>query len=95
MKVQYAPKFLKKLKQLDVRIRKSFKEQLTIFIKDPFYAQLGNHELRDPYEGCRSIDITANYRAIYKEIVEEEELIAYFIEIGTHPELYEKINLSL
>jgi len=38
--------------------------------------------------GCRSIDVTADYRAIYKEVREGKEFNAYFVALGTHEELY-------
>ena len=88
MTVRYDPDFIEKLKKQNVRIRKSFKEKILIFAKDPFYPQLHNHPLREEWEGSRSIDITIDYRAIYIGKVEGEEEIAYFIDIGTHEELY-------
>lgn len=88
MKAQYAPRFIEKLKKLNVRVTNSFQEKIAIFSKNPLDPRLKNHELREPYKGLRSINITANYRAIYEEIVEGEEIIAYFSLIGTHKELY-------
>jgi len=88
MTVRYDPAFLRQLKKLDVRVRKSFKEKLAIFIVDPFNPQLDNHTLRKKYPGYRSIDITVDYRALYQEKIEGDELIAYFVSIGTHTELY-------
>lgn len=90
MKIQYDPDFLKTLKKLNVRIRKSLRERLKIFLKNPYDPQLNNHELKEKYEGYRSIDITADYRAIYEEINEDDRIIAYFLTIGTHEELYGK-----
>ncbi len=90
MKVQYDPAFIKKLKKIDVRIRRAFEKQLAVFLKNPFEARLNNHELRKPYLGLRSIDITADWRAFYEEIIEEDEEIAYFSILGTHNELYKK-----
>lgn len=88
MIVRYAPEFLKELKKLDVRIRKSVKERVLIFQDNPNDSQLHNHKLRDPYKGLRSIDITNDYRALYSEKEEGEEIVAYFETIGTHDELY-------
>jgi len=90
MKREYDPVFIQSLKKLDVRIRKSFKTQIAIFAKNPQDPQLNNHPLKREYEGYRSIDITADYRAIYEEVNAGEEPVAYFVAIGTHPELYEK-----
>lgn len=93
MKVQYAPAFIDKLKKLNVRIKKSFKIKIQIFSKDPQNPELNNHSLHEPHQGLRSIDITADYRAIYEEIIEEGSgTIAYFTQIDTHKGLY-RFNL--
>jgi addiction module RelE/StbE family toxin len=85
---KYDPEFIKTLKKKDVRIRKSFREKITMFAKDPQDPQLRNHSLQGAYQGYRSIDITNDYRALYTEKNEDDEIIAYFEEIGTHEELY-------
>lgn len=81
-------KFIKLYKKADVRIRKQIDECLRIFSKNPHDLGLRNHELHEEWEGYRSIDITNNHRAIYKEVYEGEEINAYFIALGTHDELY-------
>jgi len=88
MKIVYDPAFIKTLKKLNVRVQKSFEERILLFSKDPNNLQLENHALREKYQGYRSIDITVDYRAIYKERYYEDETIAYFTEIGTHKDLY-------
>ncbi len=88
MKVQYDSVFIKKLKKADVRICRAFEKRLTIFLQNPFDLQLNNHELYEEYVGLRSIDITADCRAIYEEIKKDDEEIAYFTIFGTHKELY-------
>lgn len=86
----YDPAFLKMLKKANVRIRKSVKERMLLFSKDPSNPQLNNHYLRDEYIGYKSIDIMSDWRAIYEEIHEGEEIIAYFIALGRHKDLYGK-----
>ena len=88
MMIQYSPGFIKKLRKLHVRIRKSFKEKIQIFEKNPYDLQLENHTLEREYEGLRSINLTSDYRAIYEEINEGEEVVVYFLLLGTHKELY-------
>lgn len=90
IKVQQSPDFYKIYKNLDIRIRKQFDKKLRLFIKNPLDSHLRNHKLRGEWEGYRSIDITADYRAIYEEITEEYKLVAYFIALGTHKQLYGK-----
>lgn len=90
MNIVYDPAFLEKLKKLDVRIQKKVKEKLLLFLKDPNDPQLDNRPLQREYQGCLSISITSDYRAIYKEVQIGNKVVAYFIYLGTHKELYGK-----
>ncbi len=84
MIIRYSPVFLRTLKKVDVRIRKSFKERVLIFSKNPADLQLNNHPLNEPYLGLISIDVTSDWRAIYQEKNEGEKEVALFVLIGTH-----------
>lgn len=90
MKVYFDAEFYRRYKKVDVRIQKSVDERIRIFRKNPIDPQLNNHPLHEPYQGYRSIDITADYRAIYEEFQEDDEEIVYFTTIGTHEELYQR-----
>lgn len=91
MIVKYSPSFIRIFKKIDVRIRKSFKQRILVFSKNPSEPQPNNHSLKDEYEGYSSIDITSDWRAIYKETQIGEDAVAYFVELGIHEKLY-KIN---
>ena len=88
MRAQFAPKFLKKLKIQRVLIRKSFKEKIEIFTKDHENPGLHNYPLRREWMGYRSIDITADYRAVFEVTEDSDGPVAYFVAPGTHQELY-------
>lgn len=88
MTVKYSPVFFKQLKTVDVRIRKSVKQRILLFSKNPHNPQLNNHLLKRAYKGHRSINIIADWRALYKEKREGKNIVAYFVDIGTHEELY-------
>ena len=89
MKIQYDPDFIRKLKKTDVRIHRAFEKQIAVLLKNASDPKLNNHELREPYLGLISIDITADWRAIYEEIKEVDgEEVLYFTTLGTHEELY-------
>lgn len=88
MIVKYTDNFLKLLKKSDVRIRKAFKQCLLLFIENPNDLELNNHPLQREYAGFRSIDISADYRAIYKEVIREDDTYIYFTSFGTHHQLY-------
>ena len=77
--------FIKKLRKLPRRLQEQFKERRDLFLQDRFHPLLDNHPLHGKYLGCRSINITGDFRAIYEEVVSD---IMYFITVGTHSELY-------
>jgi len=60
-------------------------DRLLLFEKDPFQSLLNNHPLHEPYPGCRSINVTGDYRAIYYH---ESPDIVRFIAIDTHHNLF-------
>lgn len=93
MRYQLSGKFRRKYKKQNVRIRKAIDEALRKFSKNAFDLSLGNHGLERELQGLRSIDINADYRAIYEEVKEEEDsTFAYFDNFGTHEELFTSIN---
>ena len=53
--------------------------------KDKYSTLLNNHSLTGKYTGCKSINITGDWRAIFEEI---NDNIIYFVELGTHSQLY-------
>lgn len=88
MIVQYSPAFLEKVKKLNVLVYKSLRMQILVFSRNPYDPVLRNHALRGEWQGYRSIKITADWRALYKEIKSGDEIIAYFSYCGTHKQLY-------
>ena len=90
MKVFYDPAFYEKLKKVDVRIRRSVKEKILIFSENAHDTGLNNHPLEKEYTGYYSINITADWRALYKEVQQGTEIIAYFVLLGRHKQLYGK-----
>ncbi len=94
MKVRYSPYFYKQYKRVDVRIRNSFDQKVALFIQNPNDLELNNHLLREPYTGLKSIDITADWWAFYQELVISGDVVAYFVELGTHDQLYRKSKVG-
>jgi len=88
MKVRFAKKFKKDYRRSPLKIRRLFDRRLKIFVADKFYPALNNHSLECQYKGCRSINITGDWRAIFREF--DSGRIVYFDLIGTHSQLYKK-----
>ena len=87
MRLLFAKKFRKQYAKLQPRVRLRADDRLRVFVRDSFDPILDNHSLHGKYDGCRSINITGDYRAIYYH---EAEDIVHFLAIGTHPEMYGK-----
>ena len=84
MKVLFHKHFKKHYKQLRA-LQTKIDERLVLFMKDPFHDILNNHALGGKYEGYRSINITGDYRGLYRLL---DNNTAYFTAIDTHSNLY-------
>lgn len=84
MEVQFHKNFKKRFKKIHPKTQEQFYERLDLFLYDKFSQSLNNHSVDRAYPGCRSINVSGDYRAIYKEVGDT----AIFITIGTHSELY-------
>lgn len=84
MKVYYEKQFIKAFKKLLPKNKERFYERLEIFIKNKYDSILDNHPVDRVYPGCRSIDITGDYRAIFFD----DGAVVTFVAIGTHAQLY-------
>lgn len=86
MRYSASKQFEKQFKRLNTQKKDKVIKRLEVFIENPFYISLRNHELHGVWASYRSIDITGDIRAIYKDI---DGTIAHFVAIGSHSELYE------
>ena len=77
--------FTKDLKKQSLKVRDKTKERLYIFRHNPFDPVLNNHFLIGKWKGYRSINITGDIRAIYKQINDNTVI---FVALGTHSQLY-------
>lgn len=85
MRAEFTKNFAKQLGKYPSKIQNRFSERLEIFLQEPSNPFLNSHHLKGKWIGCKSINITGDIRAIYKEISED---LALFVEIGTHSQLY-------
>jgi len=84
MEIKLHRLFLKKYKKLPKSVKLKFVERKNLFIKERFHPLLNNHSVDSRYSNCRSINVTGDYRAIFKQ----ENNQAIFLLIGTHSQLY-------
>ena len=83
-RVEFSAIFNKKRKAAPLEIKQVFREVLDLFAENPNHPALRNHTLTGKYAGFRSIDVTDDWRALYR--TENERII--FVDFGTHVELY-------
>ncbi len=86
MQIEYSKKFIKEFKKCPSHIKTNFKTRLNVFIDNQHHPILNNHSLMGELRGYRSINVTGDWRAIFREI--DGEKIIYFVAIGTHSQLY-------
>jgi addiction module RelE/StbE family toxin len=86
MRIEYSKRFIKDLKNSSQIIKNNFKDRLNIFVVNRYHPILNNHSLSGRLKNCRSINVSGDWRAIFKEIKEED--VCYFVAIGSHSKLY-------
>ena len=85
MEIRLHRNFIKKYILLPKKIKEKFKERRNVFVENKFDPILNNHNVEKRFPGCRSINVTGDYRAIFKE---DKRNVFTFVNIGTHSELY-------
>lgn len=83
-RIEFSPIFIKRLASAPIEIKRGFREALELFSESPSHAALRSHLLTEKYAGIRSIDVTSDWRALYRN--ERERII--FVDLGTHDQLY-------
>ncbi|MEY2664370.1 MAG: hypothetical protein RIT04_178 [Candidatus Parcubacteria bacterium] len=76
--------FEKSFIQQNASVKKTFIERKNLLLIDPIHPLLNNHSLKGKFNGYRSINISGDIRAIYRQ----EAQVAIFIVIGSHSSLY-------
>lgn len=84
MRIEFHREFRRNLYKLPDSIQSKVHERLRMFEANKFAPLLNNHSVKKTYPGCRSINVTGDYRAIFYEAGD----LVMFVNIGTHSELY-------
>lgn len=86
MKIKFSRKFSKQYTKAPSKVKLAFDRRLKLFLDNKFHSLLNNHPLIGKYQNYRSINVTGDWRAIFKEL--NSGKIIYFEAIGTHSQLY-------
>ena len=87
MKAYFTKSFKKayaKRIQQNKNLEKRFEQRYDLFVDDPSYEVLKDHALSGKLQGYRAFSVTGDIRVIYCV----NEGIAYFVDIGTHNQVY-------
>ncbi|MDO8521206.1 MAG: hypothetical protein Q7S52_03760 [bacterium] len=77
--------FEKRYAKLPKKTKDAFKERKNLFLENRNNPVLGIHALHGERKEYKSMNVTGDIRAIYKEIAKE---VFLFVDIGSHGELY-------
>ena len=77
--------FERQYKKLPQVLRNKIWERLSLLVADDLHPLLNDHKLGPPYDAYRSINITGDYRLVYKRIKKDTY---YLRAVGTHHQLY-------
>lgn len=86
MRIDYTKRFLKQFKASPKNIQIAFRNRLALYIKEPNDPILRKHQLKGELIDYLSINITGDWRALYREISNGSGVV--FEMIGTHSQLY-------
>ncbi len=84
---RFVIKELSKIKQKDKKLSDRIQKQLVLFKSNPKHPSLRLHKLSGTFDTMWSVSITMSIRMVYKLMNKET---VYFVDIGTHDEVYRK-----
>jgi addiction module RelE/StbE family toxin len=88
-RVEFSDRFERQLQDAPDEIKAVFADTLIFFALDPNHPGLRNHALTGKLAGYRSINVTEDWRAVFREEQAGERNVIKFYQIGTHKDLYE------
>ncbi len=80
--------FEKSYAKLSDKLKTKVKEALLLFDIDKFDKKLNNHWLKWDFTWLRSINVTGDYRIIFRELSDDTYEIVELLKVWTHSELY-------
>ncbi len=87
-RIEFTDRFNKQRKAAPLEIKVAFMESLELFLESPDHPQLRNHPLKEKYSGYNSIDVTDDWRALFRIHESKTQTVITFHILGTHIQLY-------
>ncbi len=89
-RILLSSRFNAQLEKAPTEIKIAFTETLEVFEENPLYphTNLRSHPLKKQYTGYNSIDVTDDWRALFKVKESKHQTIITFHILGIHTQLY-------
>ena len=88
-RIDFSNRFVKHFRKAPLEIKEATRKRIEIFTIDRYSQVLNNHQLTGSFRGYRSINITGDWRAIYREYIDDKgKEVVVFESLGTHSRLY-------
>ncbi|MBI4039071.1 type II toxin-antitoxin system mRNA interferase toxin, RelE/StbE family [Candidatus Daviesbacteria bacterium] len=90
MRVKFSSEVIReldKLKRKDKKLSKKIEKQLALFQENPKHPSLRTHKLTGNLTNRWSISLNKGLRMVYLLLDKD---IAYFVDLGTHDQVYKK-----
>ena len=87
MKIEFSKSYIRVFNKRfrgNSSLKKQLRERTEIFVNNPTFPLLHNHALKGDKKGLRSFSVTGDIRIIYYI----QNNIAYFVDIGSHNQVY-------
>jgi addiction module RelE/StbE family toxin len=90
LQIGFTEEFNRQRKKAPKEIKIAFREALSLFVDNQMHPILRNHSLEKKLAGYRSINVTGDWRALFRIKKTSRQAIVTFHKLGTHSELYKK-----
>ena len=90
MKAKFSPFVQKTITQIykkDRKLAEKLRKQIRLLESNPKHPSLRLHKLSGTLDNMWSLSVTSSIRMVYRLVSKET---AYFVDIGTHDEVYRK-----
>ena len=90
IQIELSGRFNIELEESPTEVKVAFQETLELFLENPYHPSLRSHLLKEKYYEYRSIDVTGDWRALFRVKQNKDNIIVLFHILGTHSQLYGK-----
>jgi len=88
MNIKETKRYIKSYNKRAYKLKVKIFETLTKFVNDPFHKDLRNHSLKWKLKWIRSMNVTWDYRILFRELSNWTYELVELLDINSHSNLY-------